>query len=142
MKMILKSHGVIFGVTNNIITISSIFARYFCCFRALLSNCLRQNYSTWWVCILVTFKFIKMAIKESIENSFIPDDSLRLSLQNQGNINAYNERLESFALSSEEPTKGVMVMGIQFEKEEELMDLELQMTAGKFPSDTSNALVL
>ena len=46
--------------------------------------------------------------EQSIENSFIPDDSLRLSLQNQSNINAYNERLESFALSaSEELTKAL-----------------------------------
>ena len=81
--------------------------------------------------------------EQSIENSFIPDESLRLSLQNQSNINAFNERLESFALSaSEELTKGVIVMGIQFEKEDELMDLSSKMTAGKFPSDTSNALVL
>ena len=55
--------------------------------------------------------------EQSIENSFIPDDSLRLSLQNQSNINAYNERLESFALSaSEELTKGVMVMGINLKR--------------------------
>ena len=81
--------------------------------------------------------------EQSIENSFIPDDSLRLSIQNHSNINAYNERLESFALSaSEELTKGVMVIGIQFEKEDELMDLSSKMTSGKFPCDTSKALLV
>ena len=60
--------------------------------------------------------------EQSIENSFIPDESLHKPSK-PGNINAYNERLESFALSaSEELTKGVVVMGIQFEKEDEKFD--------------------
>ena len=81
--------------------------------------------------------------EQSIENSFVPNDTLRETLLNQDNIKAYNERLESFALSAtQELTKGVIVMGIQFEKEDELMDLSSKMIAGAFPSETSNGLVL
>ena len=81
--------------------------------------------------------------EQSIENSFVPDDSLRIALKNQSNLKTYNQRLESFALSaSDELTKGVMVMGIEFEKEDELMNLSTKMTAGSFPSATSNGLVL
>lgn len=81
--------------------------------------------------------------EQSIENSFVPDDSLRIALKNHSNLKNYNQRLESFALSaSDELTKGVMVMGIEFEKEDELMDLSSKMTAGSFPSKTSNGLVL
>ncbi len=81
--------------------------------------------------------------EQSIENSFVPEDSLRIALKNQSNLKTYNQRLESFALSaSDELTKGVMVMGIEFEKEDELMDLSSKMTAGSFPNATSNGLVL
>lgn len=81
--------------------------------------------------------------EQSIDNSFIPDQSVRDLLDNHNNIDEYNTRLESFALTaSENLTKGAIVMGVNFEKEDLLMDLSPKIRAGGFPNENSSSLLI
>jgi len=81
--------------------------------------------------------------EQSIDNSFIPDQSVRDLLDNHNNIDEYNTRLESFALTaSENLTKGAIVMGVNFEKEDLLMDLSPKIRAGEFPNENSSSLLI
>ena len=81
--------------------------------------------------------------EQSIDNSFVPDQSVRDLLDNHNNIDEYNTRLESFALTaSENLTKGAIVMGVNFEKEDLLMDLSPKIRAGEFPNEISSSLLI
>lgn len=81
--------------------------------------------------------------EQSIDNSFIPDQSIFDLLQDNNHITNYNERLESFALTaSDNLTKGAIVMGVDLEKEDGLMDLKPKLIQGDFPSDTSTELMI
>ena len=81
--------------------------------------------------------------EQSIDNSFVPDQSVRDLLDNHNNIDEYNTRLESFALTaSENLTKGAIVMGVNFEKEDLLMDLSPKIRAGEFPNENSSSLLI
>ena len=81
--------------------------------------------------------------EQSIDNSFILDAELQDIIKTSDNINNFNERLESFALSvSDNLTKGVIVIGVNFKKEDQLMKLHSKMKSGEFPSDSSDAILL
>ena len=81
--------------------------------------------------------------EQSIDNSFIPDQSLIELLQENNDITDYNERLESFALTaSDNLTKGAIIMGVNIQKEDGLMDLSPKLISGDFPSDTSNSILI
>jgi ABC-type lipoprotein release transport system permease subunit len=81
--------------------------------------------------------------EQSIDNSFILDAELIDLISTSENIGNFNERLESFALTvSNNLTKGAIVIGVDFKKEDQLMKLHSKMKSGEFPSDTSNVILL
>lgn len=70
---------------------------------------------------------------ESIENTIELEQSLLSKIENHENITAAVPRLESFALaSSGNQTKGVMVVGTQPEKEDQLTQLSHKVIKGTY----------
>lgn len=81
--------------------------------------------------------------EQSIDNSFIPNQSILDLVGNHKNIQESNTRLESFALTaSQDLTKGAIVMGVDFKKEDLLMDLSAKIKAGDFPNENSSSLLI
>jgi ABC-type lipoprotein release transport system permease subunit len=81
--------------------------------------------------------------EQSINNSFVLDAELLDLITRSENIGNFNERLESFALTaSGNLTKGAIVMGVDLNKEDQLMKLNSKITAGEFPTDSSDAILL
>lgn len=81
--------------------------------------------------------------EQSIDNSFVLDAELLDLITRSENIGNFNERLESFALTaSGNLTKGAIVMGVDLNKEDQLMKLNSKMTAGEFPTDSCDAILL
>lgn len=70
---------------------------------------------------------------KTINNSFVPVDSLTEQIKSVDEITLTAPRLESFALaSSEEITRGCMVIGIDPEKEKKIMNIEKWLSKGKY----------
>ncbi len=81
--------------------------------------------------------------EQSIDNSFVPEQRVLELLKNNNQILGSNGRLESFALTaSENLTKGAIIMGVDFKKEDLLMDLTPKIKAGKFPKEDSASLLI
>ena len=79
--------------------------------------------------------------RESINNSFVPSDSLIQNLNGYEEIEQVVPRLESFALaSSGSKTEGVMVMGVNPGKEDQMTDLSAKLDSGSYFSN-NGALV-
>ena len=80
--------------------------------------------------------------QESINNSFVPSDSLLNGLSRYEELDQVVPRLESFALaSSGTQTEGVMVMGVDPEKEDRMTELSDKVEAGRYFSDSKGAMV-
>jgi len=79
----------------------------------------------------------------TINNSFTMDKELEKKLQSVENVSSVVPRLESFALaSSEEKTKGILVVGIDPELEKDLTHPDRKLSEGRYLDDqTSGALV-
>jgi ABC-type lipoprotein release transport system permease subunit len=70
---------------------------------------------------------------KTINNTFIPADSLIREITSVDEVTLYTPRLESYALaSSEEITRGSMVIGIDPEKEKEVMDIGKWVVEGQY----------
>lgn len=70
---------------------------------------------------------------KTINNSFVVSDSLKKILQSTPEITNYTTRLEYFALaSSEEITKGTIIVGINAEKENQVTDLKKWVIRGNY----------
>lgn len=70
---------------------------------------------------------------KSIENSIELDNNLLREIEKQENVSLTVPRLESFALaSSGNQTKGVMLVGTDFTKEDKLTQLSQKLVAGDF----------
>jgi putative ABC transport system permease protein len=81
--------------------------------------------------------------EQSIDNSFVPEQHVLELLKNNNQILGSNGRLESFALTaSENLTKGAIIMGVDFKKEDLLMGLTPKIKAGKFPKEDSASLLI
>jgi putative ABC transport system permease protein len=81
--------------------------------------------------------------EQSIDNSFVPEQNVLELLKNNNQILGSNGRLESFALTaSENLTKGAIIMGVDFKKEDLLMGLTPKIKAGKFPKEDSASLLI
>lgn len=80
---------------------------------------------------------------QSINNSFEPDASLMNALQEEKNISLSVPRLESFALaSSGQHTKGIEVMGIEPDKENQMNGLGRKIVKGKYFSNANDPGIL
>jgi ABC-type lipoprotein release transport system permease subunit len=80
---------------------------------------------------------------KTINNSFVLTDSLSNKISSVKEITMYAPRLESFALaSSEEITRGTMVIGIDPVKEKEVMDIEKWLEKGKYLENGDDAILV
>jgi len=80
---------------------------------------------------------------KTINNSFVPSDSLLNIINSVDEITLVAPRLESFALaSSEEITRGSMVIGIDPEMEKEIMDIEKWLDSGEYLEKGDHAILV
>ncbi len=131
---------------RTIITLSSIgFAVFFACFMQSMQLGSYEN----MIDNTVRFSTGHLQIHaygywddKSIDKSFQWPDGLTESLKPSDQIEAMTPRLESFALAaSVDKTKGVMVVGIDPEKEESITSLSQKVINGKYLDETGGALV-
>ena len=81
--------------------------------------------------------------EQILDNSFEETDSLKHKILNDNTIKAVTSRLESFALaSSEDITKGCLVIGVQPESENKITLLKNKLILGSYLIDSSNAVLL
>jgi len=82
--------------------------------------------------------------EQSIDNTFEADEQLFQDLLNNPNITHITPRLQTFALASySDKTKGVLILGIDPEKEKKVNNLQEKITKGQYiKSLNENAVVL
>ena len=82
--------------------------------------------------------------EQSIDNTFETDEQLYQELFNNPNITYVTPRLQTFALASySNKTKGVLILGIDPDKEKEVKNLHEKITDGQYiESLNENAVVL
>ncbi|HJS56048.1 MAG TPA: FtsX-like permease family protein [Chitinophagaceae bacterium] len=81
--------------------------------------------------------------EQILDNSFEGTDSLKQKILTNNNIKAVTSRLESFALaSSEDITRGCLVIGIEPENENQITLLKNKLIQGNYLTDSANAVLL
>jgi ABC-type lipoprotein release transport system permease subunit len=81
--------------------------------------------------------------EQILDNSFEASAAAEQKIFQDNNISGIAPRLESFALaSSENITKGCMIVGIEPEKENEVTSLENKLTAGEYIKTDDNSVLL
>jgi len=80
---------------------------------------------------------------KTINNTFVLTDSLQKILQATPEITNFTPRLEYFALaSSEEITKGTVVVGVDAEKENQVTDLKKWVIRGNYLDEGDNGVLV
>jgi putative ABC transport system permease protein len=78
---------------------------------------------------------------QSINNTFVPSDSLIQKIKHTEGIEMVVPRLESFSLaSSGNQTEGVLVLGVNPEQEDQMTDLSDKIVEGKYFDDAPQLL--
>jgi ABC-type lipoprotein release transport system permease subunit len=78
-----------------------------------------------------------------INNSFMFDENIAFKLYNIKEVTFYTPRFETYALaSSEDVTKGVMVMGIDPGKENKITNLSGKLNQGNYLDNDDNGILL
>lgn len=81
--------------------------------------------------------------EQTLENSFQTSVSLEDSIKRIEQVSSITPRLESFSLAaSGDVTKGVMVVGIDPQRENDATSLEDKLVAGQYLSSTGNEVLL
>lgn len=81
--------------------------------------------------------------EQILDNSFEGTDSLKQKILTNNNIKAVTSRLESFALaSSEDITRGCLVIGIEPENENQITLLKNKLIQGNYLTHSANAVLL
>lgn len=81
--------------------------------------------------------------EQILDNSFESSAETERKILQDKNVTAVTCRLESFALvSSEDITKGALVVGIQPEKEDRITSLKNKLVQGRYLKDNDNAVLL
>jgi putative ABC transport system permease protein len=81
--------------------------------------------------------------EKNIENVFTADTALAKKLSGVENITAVVPRIENFALASTgENTAGVMLLGIDPEKEDNITNLKTKVKNGKYLRSTDNGVMI
>lgn len=132
---------------RSIITISSIF---FALFFALLMRAMQLgSYDNMIENVISTFsgqiqiQSTDYINEKNINNTFEFNDEIEKILSNSSNIKTFNPRLESFALASYElNTKGVLVLGIDHIKENELSNIKEKIIDGEYFNDENSGLII
>jgi ABC-type lipoprotein release transport system permease subunit len=80
---------------------------------------------------------------KTINNTFLLSDSLRMLVERGGTITSTAPRLEYFALSSsEELTKGAIIIGIDPERENRVTELQKWLDRGSYISQDDDGVLL
>ncbi|HWB63941.1 MAG TPA: ABC transporter permease [Chitinophagales bacterium] len=81
--------------------------------------------------------------EKSIDNSFVPTDTIYNIINSGHDVSAVTPRFESFALASaQEQTKGTMVAGIEPAGEDKVTNLKGKLVQGSYLTDSSNGVLL
>jgi putative ABC transport system permease protein len=81
--------------------------------------------------------------EQILDNSFEASAQTEQKILQDKNVSGITPRLESFALaSSENITKGCLVVGIHPEKENQITSLKNKITTGEYLKDDDNAILL
>lgn len=132
---------------RTLITIASVF------FGVLLSSFMTSmqegSYAQYITSIVNSYSGYLQVHKKGywddkvINNSFNFNDSIKSKINKVKKITFYAPRLENYALaSSEDITKGVMVMGINPEKENEITRISGKIKEGQYLKKGDNGVVL
>ena len=132
---------------RTIITTASVF------FGVLLSTFMSSmqegSYSQYITAIVNSYSgYIQIHKKgywndKIINNSFTFDSMMAVKLKNVPEITVYTPRLESFSLaSSEDVTKGVMVMGINPESEDRITNISAKVKQGNYLKSGDDGVLL
>lgn len=79
----------------------------------------------------------------SVDSTFEENPKLASLLNNEAEITAWTPRLESFGLaSSGERTKGILVMGIDPKKENQISAISKKIIAGKYFDENDKGIIL
>jgi len=132
---------------RTLITIASIF---FALFFALVMRSLQVgSYGHMADSVVQAFTGFIQIHKEgywddkTINNSFAVDEELINQLRSLENVSAVVPRMESFALaSSEEKTKGILVVGIDPELEKDLTHPDRKLSEGRYLDDHSDGALV
>jgi ABC-type lipoprotein release transport system permease subunit len=132
---------------RTLITVASIF--FGVLLATLMSSMQEGSYSS-MISNIVTFYSGYIQVQDedywenkTINNTFIPSDSLIREISGVREITLFTPRLESFALaSSEEITRGSMVIGINPEKEKEVMDIGKWVVDGQYLSQQDRGVLI
>jgi putative ABC transport system permease protein len=80
---------------------------------------------------------------KSVDSTFEENPKLATILNNEKDITSWVPRLETFALaSSGDQTRGMMLMGIDPEKENSVSKLSQKLIAGKYLADSDKSIML
>ncbi len=132
---------------RTIITISSVF---FAMFFALVMRGLQVgSYSHWTDSIVQAFTgYIQIHHKgywddQTLENTFVHVEELQNEILATENVSRVIPRLESFALASTgEKTKGILVVGIDPEKELDLTHPDRKIEEGQYLDQNPNGVMV
>ena len=81
--------------------------------------------------------------EQTINNAFAPYKSMMKSIKNTKGVTEVIPRLQTFSLmSSGHTTKGVLIQGVQIEKEKLLTKWENRMVSGTLFKDNDNSVIL
>lgn len=129
------------------ITVSSIFIAVL--LSALMKSMQEGSYESM---VDMAVKFYSGAIQvhkdgywenQNLNNSLRVNDSVIDALENSEHINFYTPRLESFSLaSSENLTKGVMVLGIDPEREDKVTKVKSKLVEGVYLKQDDEGVLL
>ncbi|MBT3802479.1 MAG: ABC transporter permease [Bacteroidetes bacterium] len=132
---------------RTLITVSSIFIAVL--LSALMKSMQEGSYESM---VDMAVKFYSGAIQvhkdgywenQTLNNSLEVDDSLIKALDNVEHINFYTPRIESFSLaSSENLTKGVMVLGIDPEREDQVTKVKSKLVEGNYLNQNDDGVLL
>jgi ABC-type lipoprotein release transport system permease subunit len=80
---------------------------------------------------------------QSLNNSLEVSDELLNALNESKHISFYTPRIESFSLaSSEDLTKGAMILGIDPEKEDKITKIKSKLSAGKYLTENDKGVLI
>jgi putative ABC transport system permease protein len=133
--------------SRTLITMAAIF---FAVILSILANSLQEGVFNNLIKNVVSFYSGYVQVhkegywdEQILDNSFEASKEIESEILKNININSITGRLESFALaSSEELTKGCLIVGIEPEKENEITNLKNKVIDGQYIKATDNSVLI
>lgn len=121
--------AVIFAILMRV-TIVGIFDKLIADTVSLSSGYIQVHHSGYWE-------------NRSVDSTFEENPKLTAILNHQKEVTAWTPRLESFALaSSGDRTKGILVSGIDPEKENQVSHLSKKIISGRYLTSTDKGIII